>query len=164
MSVDPAGVLSLPMARLRTLVAASAAFQTWVDEETAEAAAAHVFLAAVPFASVADANFALVQMGDTAEFEGMSTGPEFQESGELVLYFHGTISEDDLGTLPDEFFTYCNTLGAILAQMEALVRSGTYLFVRRIGLSEGPYRSAIKKKAVRGDYYWSRWTVAWGLS
>lgn len=138
MAVSPSGILSLPLYYLRQSLAASTNFQTWVGVETAAAALAYIHY----FGTASETRpFATIGYSDEWSREIISRGARhyFQSTGNpLALTFDADInSEHDLN---DALFTFTNTVGAVMADMEALAGTGNYLAITNYRMIRPPTR------------------------
>lgn len=162
-----AGVLSLPMENLRTLLANSANFQTLVAAANAEEAknSIHVF-ALDAAAGVFTRPYALItNTPDRADYraEGAAGGAAhfFTDSGTLYLWFEADIAAADEDSHQDAGFVFQNTIGAIISDMKTLAGSGTYLAVNAFTMVNGPTRGS--RKETDPEYYQAILEVRYGL-
>lgn len=150
MPVTPTGMISLPLDHMRKTIADSAAFRTWVGAADQAAALAKVYpvlttATTPPFAVVDWAeNFRRLKVaGGTRNF--------FRQEGDLTVLFRGAVNaaHDDA----DAAYTFLNTVGAILAEMEALAGTAGYLDITGITLVDGPSRPLEDEKQSFADFY-----------
>lgn len=150
MPVVPTEMISLPLHYLRLMVADSATFRTWVGAADQAEALARLYLnketaPIKPFGVTAwDSNWGR---------EATSGGARnyFEQAGDLMLMF-----EDDVAaglSEADAYYTFTNTVGAILAEMEALAGTAGYLNITSITVENGPARPGSDEEQTIGDFY-----------
>ena len=158
MAVVASGVLSLPLKYLRDTLAASASFQAWVGAADASAALAKILVVA----GTTTGNYAVVDWADNWQREATAFGARnhFEQTGDLgVLLMQGTIG----GRPEDEAaWTFLNTIGAIVAEMEALAGTPGYLDIRRFGFISRPRRPETDEAQTDGDFYEAILRVEYG--
>lgn len=147
MPVTATGDISKTLENLEILVAASSTFQTAVGADDATAARAFVFwpgmdprilpgedAATYPweFDTFPDV-YAWVQISDGAEWLGQDAGPDnFYPSLPLRLVL--VQATDATEGVRDQVVRFGNFVGSVVADMQALAKSGSYLQVTRFGL------------------------------
>jgi hypothetical protein len=160
------GFLSKSIDALKTLVAASSTFQTWVGAEDAAAAAAYVHLFTVGESAVRPC--AVVLRGENQDVS-FRRG---RANGTLAVRFLGEDAPDDWETDSSDCVTFEDTIGAIVAEMEALEGTDGHLIVRDIAKAAGPAVTDEDEVGVRiddegdgatGRYWIYEFTVTWGL-
>lgn len=134
----PTGPLALPVYHLQSLVAAAAAFQTWVSAADASAARERVYRTEVPADDV-EYPCALVWQGPAwnAGLVGGGTHNALGFGGNLGLRFWGAVDPALTGEENEQALT--SAVGLIIEDMEALAASGGYLHVTRIAKVDGPW-------------------------
>jgi hypothetical protein len=169
MAISPTGPLAAPLAALRQMIAASAAFQAWVGVTGQPDALARslerVHLLTNP--SDADRPFAIIDFVDLArERDRVINGRTFQlRSGSgLVVWFRA-----DAGAgldEPDASVDYCNRLGAVWEDLERAAgvttdpTNPTALAINLIELAISPTRVEVEKRRRSGDYFEAALTVS----
>ena len=169
MAVSPTGPISKPVYNLQTLLANSAAFQTWVGatgtaEEKVTAARARIYIAAKPGADVLRPH-ALIWVGDEWDSAVSSGGAvqHFLDRGTLYMDFIDDVDEDDKDDHGDALLAFTNNVGAVIGEIEALAGSNGYLVVNRISKRMGPVRASVVEEDSLGDYYFFSFDVGWGV-
>ena len=162
--------LTNPMTALRTLVANSASFRTLVGAADATAALAYIHRVGVdPDANKSLAGlrpFALVayhvplDLDDEAQFGG--DGNTYVDKGKLGLWFQVDVASGDASDHEDAEISFLNTIGDIVAEMEALAGRDEYLNITLLRGSDGPTRSSRQEKTLTEDYYQIGFDVEWG--
>ena len=162
MSVTATGMFSKPLANMEDLLAGLSAFQTWTAEETAEAAATHVYR--VQFdepdqAGTTDAEWAatraavrpvcIVGFGDITGGEEDAVASYWHKTGSLIVLFE-EIAQNETGPQSDEnpvetkdaITHLMNNVGTIVAELEAAVTGGGHIDLTGWTLHEAPGRMA----------------------
>lgn len=158
------GILSRPLASLAALVASSDTFQALVDADDADAALASVYY---PFADdgVTDDGAplcphprAIIGVGGDWRSEEVGVG-DWRGTGSLILNFEFLIplesaTEQVRGNDINEMLWFLNTVGAILAEMQANKYDdpSAYPNILAIDLLEGPAKVGGEFKGQYGDY------------
>lgn len=156
--IAPTGLLAEPIAILRDMIAASAAFQSWCgvtgEADPTAAALERVHLLVAP----ADAQrpFALVDFGEfTRERMAVTNRVRFQtrSSSNLVLWLQA--DADQTLEEPDATVDFSNHVGALWSDIEtaAGVHSPATLAVNEMELIVAPARVEIEKRDTAGDYF-----------
>ena len=150
---DPIGILSEPLATVRTMVAASVSFQAWVDAPDAMTASAAVYLVVSP--RNPRARFALVDFGDFARDRVAITNTRrfAQRDGSAILvYLRADVEEADND---DALLSFCNAVGGIWTGLEAAagIIAERTLSIRSIELAIAPTRIVPEKRERAGDYF-----------
>jgi len=158
MSVSPTGMLSLPLHYLRLTVAGSSNFQTWVGAANATEALARVYpiltdtltlpLAAVDFAD----NF-------RRSLFASDVRNWFKQEGDLAVLFRASIDSEH--NEADAAYTFLNSVGAIISDMEALAGKPGYLDISGITVDAGPQRPLEDEKKTIGDFYEIIFRIEW---
>ena len=150
MSVAPSGMFSKPLHNLRLTVAGSSNFQTWVSAGNATAALARVYPI---FSTSYTLPMAAVDFAENFQRSMHAGGARnwFTQEGDLALLFRGSVNaaHDEA----DAAYTFLNTIGAVLSDMEALAGTAGYLNIISMILDEGPQRPLEDEKATIGDFY-----------
>lgn len=150
MAVVPAEMISLPLHYLRLMVADSAAFRTWVGAANQAEALARVY---INRETSPTRPFAVVAWATNWGREATSGGARnyFEQVGDLMLML-----EDDIAAGLDEadaYYTFTNTIGAILAEIEALAGTAGYLNIMSITVENGPARPDSDEEQTTSDFY-----------
>jgi len=170
-SSDPAGALSLPVYHLQTLVCASGTFQALVgvtsgtEAERIAAARAHCYRIAVDEPIPAKRPFALVTQHEdwSQESEAGGTGHAYTGSGTLYVRFEVDVADADQDDHAAAYQTFANTVGTIIAEMQALAGTAGYLSVHAVELAGPIQRSGPDERASEGDYHEAYLLVRWGV-
>ena len=75
----------------------------------------------------------------------------FVQEGDLILWFRAAVSGSH--NTADAAYTFINTVGTILAEMEALAGLAGYLGITRISVIESFRRPMEDERKVLGDFY-----------
>ena len=162
MATAPLGLLSEPLARLRTMLAESTAFQQWTGTADATAALAHIHL--LSSARKPALPVCLLDLGE--QFERTRTtilnGSRFESAGHLVAYFRAVVPDgtDDL----DAVYTFTNHLGAVWRDLEALAGTNGRLGITTISLAVPPTRIEADRRQYGGDLFEAALSCAVRLS
>ena len=161
MAVAASGVMSLPLENLRTLVANSSYFQTWVSAADAAAACAHIYRVATDPPLAAKRPFATVRHCEPAEFAfDAATGAD---SGAVELWFEAAIAAGNQDDHADAEFAFTNVISMILSDIVTLSHQGGYMVVREIECLDGPGRGSRDETESEGQYYVVLYKVHWGI-
>jgi CO dehydrogenase/acetyl-CoA synthase alpha subunit len=153
MTVTPSGMISLPVGRMRTMLARSAAFRTWTGtaDETAALARIHAFT----FNSDNDTfPLAMVDIGAIdRERNVITNGIRFESTGNssVRVYLSEQVAADAIE--PDAGYTFANTVGAIIDEAEKQAGAKDTLHITRTTMIAGPARVALDDRPQVGDYY-----------
>jgi len=149
MAVAASGILSVPLDAMRTLIAATSAFQTWVGVETAAAAKAFIHLIALnEAASLSQAErealrpVAVIGFGDDFHAaEDAEPGPYMRHGGQIEVVFEAVITAAYTDDEADAVLEFANSVGAVVEEMESTSRgTGTYLHLVGYHKTAGPGR------------------------
>ena len=169
MSVTPSGMLSLPLENLRTLVAASAAFQAWVgatgetEAELIASAKEHIYLVGLDGDNVVNARpFAVVDHGESWTLTRLAEPHTYRATGSLLLCFEDNVDAAHAGSIPDAQLAFTNMVGDVVEDMFEKAGTDTYLAVSQITLVRGPSRSAETQQKTEGDFMQIVLQVDWG--
>lgn len=155
MSVTPTGFLSRPLAMMRDMIAASAAFQSWTASADATEAATYVHLLAAP--ANAERPFALVDFGDfVRERDAVQNGIRFRQrigGSNLVVWFQDDVAPQAVE--PDATMEFCNQVGAVWADLELAAgkRNPETLNISQFELVAAPARVEEQDRQSVGDYF-----------
>ena len=168
MVVSPAGLLSLPLKRLQTLLSISSNFQTWTGAANAAAALAFIHLVAVAGQSRPHALIGRSPgSGGARGSRTIQGGSIFEHGGRLLLRFENDIASGDLALPADAEFTFTNSVGAILADLEAASGEVGDLQVTSWSETQSPQRSSRDEKqasgggSAGGEYYQATYAIEW---
>ena len=155
MAVAPTGILSTPVDLLRTTIATSAAFQTWVGAtgtpgEKLAFAKARVYVTREETFTLP---CAIVDLGRT-ERTSIAVGVT-EARGSVVAQFQAPISgsHDDA----DAAYTFENVVGAIVAEMEGLIGPAYLAFTNARSLQPRPQRPKEDEAKTVTDFYFWDW-------
>ncbi len=156
MTVSASGVLSKPLQHMADLLAACAAFQTWVGAADAAAAAGSIHLVGYEDPKQADGQSDDEYRAARAEARPLAAvgfGGEFTAAPDAeprAYYRHGGALEVRLQHMADvddedlaegqALLTFANAIGAILEEIESTAGTGGHLTVVGYRISEGPAR------------------------
>lgn len=159
MSVAPTGILSVPLERLRGMVASSSAFQAWTGTTSATAAKARVHVVNVDDTDLVRP-LAVVDWGDKLRWQQRS--PDLHEPvGECTLYFEADVSPDEAG-YQDAAYAFMNQVGAVLAEVFALSGQSGWLNLLETEMRGAPARPLKSQAVALGDFYAATFVVTWG--
>ena len=165
MAVAGTGAMGKALDNLRTLVAASSTFQSWVGSPgDAGAAAARCYLVAEdsPTRPFGLARFPVPADWRSNAIAGGAAQYYDLGSGVLELFLEWTVAADL--NHADAERTFFNTVDAIISEMLALSGSGTYFAIKSVECSHGPVRSSADETHSEGDYYQMGFRIAYGES
>lgn len=155
--VVPAGILSLPLSRLRNMLADCPAWRTWCG--AANAAAALEFISIVDREN-ASGTFAIVDLPDEFESQMEAAGAQnlLYDRGSLMLIVQADVPAEYAGReRQDEInaaLDFSNNLGAVLGELGDRAGTADFLNIDRIRLmSPGIQRVDRKFKESLGDYH-----------
>lgn len=158
--VTPAGVLSLPLSRLRTLLSNVPAFQTFTGTASAAAALAKIYVDEAP----PDTRpMALIALNDDWSWnsigEGAGVDYGYNLHGSLLLMIEAAVTSTyaALSQSYNAAYEFHNSAGAVWAGICALSGSGSYLAVTGgdlvyVGRSD-------KREGEANDYYQAIWRL-----
>lgn len=157
-----------PQKRLRDLLAACAAWQTFTDTATAEAAAAkihHFSMTANTAATIAARPYALIDQADSFRVRTRSPGYR-AESGSLFLMFEANVPAEHKGDTLDDIYDaaawFCQAVGDILAELIEASWAAGGMRISEVVLMAGPLRADKTTAATEGDFYQVCWEIRWG--
>lgn len=157
--VTPTGMLSAPIANLRTALSNVTAFQTWVG--AVDAAAALAFIGIVERAA-STGNFAVIDDGDQFDVEMLDSGAGFSDEGNLLLLFQGDVDEDDAASEESAQLTFTNAVGGILEALIAYCGNNRNVFsIARVSKMFGPARAGDTERQNGVDYEQIGFLVGW---
>lgn len=160
MPVTPSGMLSLPLANLRTALSNCTAFQTWVG--AANAAAALAYISLVEKGSSLTGKFAVIDDGTKYSGERLTSGATFHEEGSLALIFQGNVHTDYATSEVDAQMEFTNSVGAILEELITYCGNNSNVFnIAKFSKIFGPWRSDDEERNAGNDYiqmgFWLNW-------
>jgi hypothetical protein len=163
MSVEPSGMMSLPLKTLREMLAACAAFQTWLglDAEDleegqtlageAEKKIFYVAMSPEEYAAT-EPPYAVVCLGGKLEMvrdsRGQSSG--FEQGGGLLIILQGAV--DPAQQIAEVELTFANSVGAILTDLLAMAGQPGHLDISAIRQAGPIYRPSEDKQKTQGDF------------
>lgn len=182
MPIEPTGILSGPLANCRTLIAACAAWQSWCEKESAEAAATRVHLFDLPVPAQGDGQTYEAEEltakrpcarilyysppsdmgGQPWQYARVAQGA-YRESGKLMVDFLADVdpsmADDPAGVMID----FTNHLGAVWEQMLELGGGDTeFLCIHAVELFEGPHRCDQVVGVTQGDFCQAKLLIHYG--
>ncbi len=176
--LTPTGLLTLPLANLRTLLAASAAWQSWTGAGSPAAAAERIYLIGLfPLArsfTLAELQamrpFAVVDLwtppggygGEPWKSDRVAESA-YQDAGKLTLDLVDEVAPEDANDIATAKLRFLNDCGSVLSDMQNLSGTDAYLTVHRFELFQGPVRCDPDVVAVQGDFYRAQFIVHWGI-
>jgi hypothetical protein len=149
---------------LRTLVASSTTFQAWVDEASAEAAKAHIYLLAIDASSISRpfAGVEIVpQSWRTQSVASGSSQDVYIDGGIARITFEDSAGVNDWTT---EYYEFANRYEAVLADILALSGHGNHPAIANATIEDGPARVTDDDAPGDQDYYGVSLTVEFGLN
>jgi hypothetical protein len=151
--VEPAGLFSLPMKYLRDALAQSSNFQAWVEADNATEALESIHLVKISGSSYTRP-FALIDFGEDYDRfrEAGGNVSHFVPSGSLLLMFEMDVASENEDSWQDACLAFTNTVGAIIADIEALSGQAGYLNIKHWELKK-LQRSLEDEEITEGDYY-----------
>lgn len=163
--VTPAGLFSLPLVRLQSLLANCAAFQTWTNTLNATDAAARVHLveAALEGDNAVDFPCAVIWQGDDFGLQVIAGGARnhFADSGSLILWLEAEVPAEYESDPRNAQLHFMNDVGAILLDMMELAGSDDYLNIVGMDLTFGPAESDERKKQSLGQRMACEFEITW---
>lgn len=178
MPIEPDGPLSLPLGHLRTLVAASGAFQSWTETSDADAAKERIFLVGPPPEAAeytlqelqALRPFAVVDLWTPRQgYGGQPYRTEreghnaFQEAGKLTLDLIDDVIDEEAGDFASSKIRFLNRVGGVISDLVATQGQDVYLSVHAIELYQGPILSDEEKVDEQGRFWRAQFLVHWGI-
>jgi hypothetical protein len=159
MPVSPANILSLPLAHLRTLIAACPAFQAWTGAANAAAAAARIHLVNLPEGDLTRP-FALIGYGEKWKYTKIAD-ISFQARGELFVMFEDDVASANQASEADAVIAFMNDVGATLAEMMDFSGWNGYLHIAEIEIGSVPERFTSEEGQMDEDYYRVEFVATW---
>ena len=160
--VTASGVLSLPLENMRTILAASANFQTWVGAASAAAAKASIYIAAAgsvsdnrPFAGV----WYQVPLDWNSSTYGGGDRTHLYASGTLLLWFEASVATANQASSEYAEYAFLNDVSAFISDISLLSGSDGYLNITAITGTRGPSRAVVQEAE---DYYLAEFAVEFG--
>jgi hypothetical protein len=152
--ITPDGILSLPLARLAAMIAASPAFVTWCNGATDR-----IHLLATSREPLLP--LCLLDLGDSFNRERvvLTPGRPFAQSGQLVAYFRDAV--DQAHSDQDAAYSFCNHLGAVWADLEAMAGKPGFLSITSMTLLASPERIEAERRPHLGDLYEAVLGITW---
>jgi len=165
-----------PLELLRTLVAASATFQSWVgatgatEAELIASAKASVYLVGLDDVSGTDywdtvssaRPFALLDIGEEFEHVRSAHISSFVPSGSLLARFESAVASGDKDDAEAAQKAHVKTVGDILGEMEAKSAEAGYLIINGFSMTD-INRTPQDDVKDWGDAFASDWVISWGL-
>lgn len=158
-TIQPHGLLSVPLDRARQTLAMSAAFQNWVGVSTLQDA--------LPFIHIFQTDqqtrppFCILDLGHEFERQrtSLTNGRPFEPRGQVIAYFRDAVHSGD--ATPDHVYRFTNTLGAIWADLETLAGQSDTIGIENIKLLSPPTRIETDRRQYAGDYYECALGLSW---
>jgi len=160
MPVTASGMLSLPVANLRTLLSTVTSFQTWVGAVDAAEALLRIHEIEVAQDSLTRP-FAVVDDGEEWTSARLDGGGAFRTEGALVLLLEEDVAVANQASERDAQYAFTNAGGAILEELWSLSGAGGTLHVTGIEKIHGPARSEQNERET-DDYMQMILMVRWG--
>lgn len=163
MPVTASGILSEPLAVLRTMLSESASFQTWVAAANAAAALASIYLIGTD-APVRP--YAIVTRIDnwSSDLVGGSPGDYgFIGRGRLYFDFEDAIASGNQASYADSLLAFQNNVGAVIVDLQNASGGSERLLLRRFEMVAGPQRFDKTETNSDADALWCRFSVDYGL-
>ncbi len=159
MPVTPSGIMSLPLAHLRTLVANCSSFQSWTGAANAAAAEAFIHLVNLPDDSLVRP-YVLIDFNDKWKSQKVAEF-QFEKRGELYLLFEDDVAVANQASEADAVFDFMNNVGAVLEEMMSLSGQNGYLNLVEIEINDQPERTTSEESEMNEDYYTASFDVVW---
>lgn len=159
MPVTPTGILSLPLANLRTALSNVASFQAWVGAANAAEALGSIGLVerddlARPFVVIDD--------GDEWSAAMIDAGASFMDEGDVVLFFEDDVAAEHQGSESDAQLAFTNAVGEILEDLIAYCGNNRDVFsIASVKKLFGPARSDDKERQAGEDYQQIGFVIGW---
>lgn len=179
MPVTASGIVSLPLEKLRTIIANCAAFQAWTG--TADVAEATTRLHLIGPKAEDGRKFTAEELAELRPFgvidewrvPGRPGGGAwvmdrhaqggYTPSGKLLLTFEDAVADDDSGNPDEARLAFMNRLGDVINEMLLLGGGDTeYLSIHRVERWEYYARGDETEAAPQGDFYWASYVIDWG--
>jgi len=159
--ITPAGPMSLPLSRLKTLLSASTSFQTWVGKTSAADALAFIFLVAT---RTTTRPLAVIGQGEKWELAKIAE-VAFQTSGSLLILFEDNTNSTYLDPAynADAELDFMNKVGNCCKDMAVLAGTSGYLSALSFSLMDGPRRTDENERKTEGDLYQAVIRVEYGI-
>jgi len=162
MSITPTGPYSIPLAKLREHIAASATFQARLGVTTA-AAALHKIIGSPREGDDLDdlRPFACVSFGDDWDYQTNGGGArnEFAHTGSLTLYVTDRGRREDAHEDELDWGNFC---GGLIEDLAAIAALSDNLVISNIRQTQFG-RSDVRKDAAKGFSIWdAAWTISYG--
>lgn len=167
------GAISVSVDNLRTMLADSATFRTWVGATTQAQALARIYYEALPppanrneytlVEAVALRPFAQIWSAPHAGFTMRpdAAGAKSAESGSLSIQFEQTV-DSSITNAPDEISRrFANVIGKIMAELDAVREVAGYLCFTSMTFS-GVGRGSMDARSAQGDFVVATLDVEWG--
>lgn len=158
--VAPTGIVSKAQGNMRTLLSESAAFQTWVGAANATEALDSIYLIEGPAVS-ASRPLAVIGPGDKFSMDAIAGGviSEYWHSGVVQIWFEDDVA--DALNEPDAWFTFTNTMGAILADLVNPTDTDSVMNITQIEQIFGPARTAEEERQTGIDVMNTAYDFTW---
>jgi hypothetical protein len=138
MPTTPTGNFALVIKNLETLICSSTTFQTGVGVATVDAARDKVYWLgddnAVPDEGASTFAWIRLREGWTAQMDASGGGAHWHQMP-LEVMFERPDADADATDAKERQIKFWNWIGAVIAEMEALAKTGGYLWVTRLNLS-----------------------------
>jgi hypothetical protein len=156
---SPSGLLTLPLVRLRQMVAECESFLAWTGAATSELAKDHIHLLqstrnpALPLC--------LIDYGDGFDREriGVSMNRPFEQRGTLIAFLRDQV--DPALDEAEATIAFCNRLGALWQDLERMIVTEGRLLITSIGLAANPARITSDRRPHTGDLFEAALSISW---
>lgn len=139
LNITAAGVFSVPLDGLRTLIANAASFQEWVGVTTSEEAIDHVYVEGVDVES--DGDIVLARPYALVAFDSFRDDSLSYFRGTLVACFEANIPMEHARTHREAMFSFVNTVGEVVNEIKSASLAAGALIIRTISSMNRPARS-----------------------
>lgn len=151
MAVDPSGELSLVLSNVRTLIAATSAFQTWTDSDNLTEALTHVYYVYCAVADeIAARPYAVVDWTDDW-LHGRIAHETHTTQATVRVAFVGEVPAAYTNDEADAMLWFANTIGSIVADLKTQARAYGVI-LGDIATEMRPVRADEKERVSEGDW------------
>lgn len=167
MSVTATGILSVPMAKLATMLRASTAWQAWIAavDETAypDQAADPIWMVQISKAELDDNDvLAIIDQPPVWERNAVAWGSQntFGQSGALMFGVLSHVPSAYTAIPSDAVLWFTNLVGAVLSDVLALAAVSDNLPISKVSLSD-LYRCQPEMRSSEGDWIKADFIIEW---
>lgn len=164
MPTTPEGPISVPLAAVEDLLAASTAFQGWVGAANATAAKSRIHVIGLPSPAANRPSYTADELNamrpfavlnyDVAEpmtMESVAQG-QFIPNGRILISLEANVAGGDARDFKEAAYKFLNVVGQVVEQVAAASESGGSPVVQRVRMRMSPRRAEEKERPARGDF------------